>query len=153
MMEAIMNKVSAKSSTVSGKVAAIDVGSERMHVAVHEGPVQVFDTMTDSLCALRDFLKAQGVVAVAMEATGVYWLGMSSSLALQPKQAVSRNCCDGQEEDQAIVENHRQRRHCLEQTRQLADFYGAFSHMLGINICLKSMFCGKFALEGCEGGY
>lgn len=69
-----MSKVSAKPPTASGKVAAIDVGSERMHVAIHEGPVQVFDTMTDSLCALRDFLKAQGVVAVAMEATGVYWL-------------------------------------------------------------------------------
>jgi len=54
--------------------AAIDVGSERLHVAVCDGPVQVFDTFTASLHALRDWLLSQTVQTVAMEATGVYWL-------------------------------------------------------------------------------
>jgi transposase len=54
--------------------AAIDVGSEQLHVSVAGGPPKVFGTMTGQLHELRDWLKAQGVRSVAMEATGVYWL-------------------------------------------------------------------------------
>ena len=54
--------------------AFVDVGSEQMHVSVAGGPPQVFGTFTAQLHALRDWLKAQGVRSVAMEATGVYWL-------------------------------------------------------------------------------
>src|SRR5947209_8727745 len=54
--------------------AFVDVGSEQMHVSVAGGPPQVFATFTAQLHALRDWLKAQGVRSVAMEATGVYWL-------------------------------------------------------------------------------
>jgi transposase len=54
--------------------AGIDVGSERLYVAVCDGPVKVFDTFTASLHALRQHLVEQGVRTVALEATGVYWL-------------------------------------------------------------------------------
>lgn len=54
--------------------AAIDVGSEQLHVSIAGGPPKVFGTMTGELHALRDYLLAQGVRSVAMEATGVYWL-------------------------------------------------------------------------------
>lgn len=54
--------------------AAIDVGSEAMHVSVAGGPTQVFGSTTGQLHALRDWLKAQGANSVAMEATGIYWL-------------------------------------------------------------------------------
>jgi hypothetical protein len=54
--------------------AFVDVGSEHMHVSVAGGPPEVFGTVTAQLHALRDWLEAQGVHSVAMEATGVYWL-------------------------------------------------------------------------------
>jgi transposase len=60
--------------TINPHAAAIDVGSERLHVAVVNQPVQVFDIFTESLQALRDALLSAGVTTVAMEATGVYWL-------------------------------------------------------------------------------
>lgn len=56
------------------RAAAIDVGSEQLHVSVAGGPPNVFGTMTGQLHDLRDWLKAQGAESVAMEATGIYWL-------------------------------------------------------------------------------
>lgn len=54
--------------------AAIDVGSEQLHVSIAGGPPKVFGTTTGELHALRDYFLAQGVRSVAMEATGIYWL-------------------------------------------------------------------------------
>ena len=54
--------------------AAIDVGSEQLHVSIAGGPPKVFGTTTGQLYELRDYLLAQGVRSVAMEATGIYWL-------------------------------------------------------------------------------
>jgi len=54
--------------------AFVDVGSEQMHVSIAGGEPKVFGTVTSQLEALRDWLLAQGATAVAMEATGVYWL-------------------------------------------------------------------------------
>ena len=54
--------------------AAIDVGSEQLHVSVAGGPPKVFGTVTSQLHALRDWLQENGVRTVAMEATGIYWL-------------------------------------------------------------------------------
>ena len=54
--------------------AAIDVGSEQLHVSIAGGPPKVFSTTTGELHSLRDYLLAQGVRSVAMEATGIYWL-------------------------------------------------------------------------------
>jgi transposase len=59
---------------MSTRAAAIDVGSEKMHVGVPGKPVKVFECFTDSLHQLRDYLLAESVTTVAMEATGVYWL-------------------------------------------------------------------------------
>lgn len=59
---------------INPHAGGIDVGSERLYVAVVEGPVKVFEAFTESLHALRDHLLAAGVRTVAMEATGVYWI-------------------------------------------------------------------------------
>jgi transposase len=56
------------------KAAAIDVGSERLHVSIGGDVPKVFGTFTGDLEALREWFKDQGVCTVAMEATGVYWL-------------------------------------------------------------------------------
>jgi len=54
--------------------AAIDVGSEQLHVSIAGGPPKVFGTTTGQLHAMRDWLKETEVRTVAMEATGIYWL-------------------------------------------------------------------------------
>jgi transposase len=56
------------------KAAAIDVGSEKLHVSIAGDTPKVFGTFTGDLERLRDWLLEQGVRSVAMEATGVYWL-------------------------------------------------------------------------------
>jgi transposase len=58
--------------------AGIDVGAREMFVAVSPGadehPVRVFTTFTEDLHRLADWLVQCGVITVAMEATGVYWI-------------------------------------------------------------------------------
>ena len=58
--------------------AGIDIGAREIYVAVPPGsapqPVRAFATFTEDLHALRDWLKACGITAVAMESTGVYWI-------------------------------------------------------------------------------
>jgi transposase len=56
------------------KAAAVDIGSEQMHVSIAGGPPKVFGSTTGQLHTLRDYLLMQGVQSVAMEATGIYWL-------------------------------------------------------------------------------
>ncbi len=63
--------------------AAVDVGSELMHVSIAGGEPKVFGSTTAQLHALRDrlvHLVNQGGRSVAMEATGVYWLCMHDVL-------------------------------------------------------------------------
>jgi hypothetical protein len=76
------------------KAAAIDVGSERLHVSIGGDAPKVFGTFTGDLEALRDWLKQQGVHSVAMEATGVYWLylyeaGFAVLVEHRPRVAVA----------------------------------------------------------------
>lgn len=61
-------------TVLDATAAAIDVGSESLHVSVAGGPPKVFGATTRQVNELRDWLKSQGVKSVAMEATGVYWL-------------------------------------------------------------------------------
>lgn len=61
-------------TVLDATAAAIDVGSEQLHVSIAGGPPKVFGTTTGELHALRDYFLAQGVRSVAMEATGIYWL-------------------------------------------------------------------------------
>src|SRR5262245_23025571 len=61
-------------SIINPHAAAIDVGSEQLHLSIAGDEPVVFGTFTDEVYRLRDYLKAHGVTTVAMEATGVYWL-------------------------------------------------------------------------------
>jgi len=61
-------------SIINPHVAGIDVGSEQLHVSIAGDEPVVFGTVTDEVYRLRDYLRAQGVKSVVMEATGVYWL-------------------------------------------------------------------------------
>lgn len=64
----------SKLLVVDPRAAFVDVGSERMYVSVGGERAEVFGAVTSQLHALRDWLLAQDVRSVAMEATGVYWL-------------------------------------------------------------------------------
>src|SRR3954465_4697653 len=70
----------SKLLVVDPRAAFFDVGSEQMHVSVGGGRAQAFGTVTSELHALRDWLVAQAVRSVAMEATGVYWLPLYAVL-------------------------------------------------------------------------
>lgn len=58
--------------------AGIDVGAREVYVAVPPGsdprPVRSFQTFTEDLLALRDWLVQCGVTTIALESTGVYWI-------------------------------------------------------------------------------
>jgi transposase len=56
------------------QAAAIDVGSEKLHVSIAGDVPKVFGTFTSDLEKLRAYFKENRVRSVAMEATGVYWL-------------------------------------------------------------------------------
>jgi len=53
--------------------AGIDIGSEKVFVAVEGKSVRNFRTFTSSYKELCTYLKENGVRHVAMEATGIYW--------------------------------------------------------------------------------
>jgi transposase len=57
---------------VHSKSVAVCVRRMDERGAVHE-EIRSFGTMTQDLCCLRDWLKAEGVTHVAMESTGVFW--------------------------------------------------------------------------------
>lgn len=63
--------------------AGIDIGAREVFVAVppdrDEFPVRVFDTFTEDLQAMTRWLKACGIITVAMESTVVYF-ALSSAL-------------------------------------------------------------------------
>ena len=59
---------------LDANTAAIDVGSEKLHVSIAGEAPKVFGTFTGDLENLRDWFQERGVRTVAMEATGVYWL-------------------------------------------------------------------------------
>lgn len=67
-------------TVVDARAAFVDVGSEQMHVSIAGGSPKVFGTVTSQLHALRDWLLSENVRAVAMEATGVYWMPLYSVL-------------------------------------------------------------------------
>ena len=76
---------------VDPRAAFVDVGSEQMHVSVGGECPQVFGTVTSQLHALREWLLAQGVRSVAMEATGVYWLALYAVLEAAELKVVMVN--------------------------------------------------------------
>lgn len=54
--------------------AGIDIGSQKVFVAIEDKPVRSFETFTSSYQELVKYLKENNVTHAAMEATGVYWL-------------------------------------------------------------------------------
>ena len=62
------------------RAAAIDVGSQQLHVSIAGDAPKVFSTMTRDVHALVSWLLEQGVRSVAMEATGVYWMYLYAAL-------------------------------------------------------------------------
>jgi hypothetical protein len=71
-------KARAKLDLTHPNAAGIDIGSASHFVAVppdrNEQPVREFQSFTDDLGAIADWLQACGVDTVAMESTGVYWI-------------------------------------------------------------------------------
>jgi transposase len=63
---------------IEPNAAGIDVGAREIYVAVARDrdpePVRCFSTFTEELRAIAAWLKQCGVVTVAMESTGVYWI-------------------------------------------------------------------------------
>lgn len=55
-------------------VAGIDIGSKQLFVGIEGRPVKVFNTFTEDMEALSDYLIEHQIETVAMEATGVYWV-------------------------------------------------------------------------------
>ena len=61
---------------INPHAAGLDLGSEKIHASVAGGPPRVFGTLSADLRALREWLLAEQVQTVAVEATGVYWLSL-----------------------------------------------------------------------------
>ncbi len=63
---------------IEPNAAGIDVGATEIYVAVAADrdpePVRCFATFTEDLRAMAGWLQQCGIVTVAMEATGVYWI-------------------------------------------------------------------------------
>lgn len=55
-------------------VAGIDIGANRIFIAVEGQPVVSYLTFTEDFMLSRDYLLKHKVETVAMEATGVYWV-------------------------------------------------------------------------------
>ena len=76
---------------LDAKAAAIDVGSEKLHVSIAGDTPKVFGTFTGELEELCGWFKGHGVHSVAMEATGVYWLYLYEVLEAAGMEAVVVN--------------------------------------------------------------
>ena len=71
--------------TVNFKVAnscgaGIDIGSREIFVSIDGEQVVTFKTFTCDYHSCCKYLKDNGIVSVAMEATGVYWMSLYSML-------------------------------------------------------------------------
>lgn len=72
--------VGTKIERIAPGVCAIDIGSDALFVAIADQPVKRFGTFTSELILLGEFLQKHGIVRVAMEATGVYWVPLHDHL-------------------------------------------------------------------------
>lgn len=61
-------------SKIHKHACGIDIGTQNLHVSTDGKSVKVFPTYTESLIELVNYLKAEKVETVAMEATGVLWI-------------------------------------------------------------------------------
>ena len=58
---------------IHSHAAGIDIGSKQLFVAVEGQDVMVFDSFTEDIIAIGQYLLEHKVTTVAMEATGSYW--------------------------------------------------------------------------------
>jgi transposase len=65
-----------KLEKIKPKAAGIDIGSEKIFVAIEEQEVKSFRTFTSTLHQTVEYLQLHGIESVAMEATGVYWVAL-----------------------------------------------------------------------------
>lgn len=63
-----------KMEKIRQSAAGIDIGSKHLFVYVEGQPVVKFESFTEDIEALRDYLLLHKTKTVAMEATGVYWV-------------------------------------------------------------------------------
>jgi transposase len=63
-----------KLEKIKPKAAGIDIGSEKIFVAIEGQEVKSFRTFTSTLQQAVEYLQVHGIESVAMEATGVYWV-------------------------------------------------------------------------------
>lgn len=75
-----MSKPRRKLDVVNPNAGGIDIGSEKIFVAAGETEVKSFDTFTSSFAKAVEYVKAQEVRTIAMEATGVYWVTLYDML-------------------------------------------------------------------------
>ena len=54
--------------------AGIDIGSEKVFVAIEGEEVRSFRTFTRTYKELGFYMREHGITHVAMEATGIYWI-------------------------------------------------------------------------------
>jgi transposase len=76
---------------LNSHAAGIDVGSEKFFVSVGGNSPKVFLTVTEQMRGLCEYLKAERVRTVAMEATGVYWINLFGALEEAGIEAVVVN--------------------------------------------------------------
>jgi len=65
---------------IHANVAGIDIGSREIFVSIDGKQVVTFKTFTSDYHSCCKYLKENGIVSVAMEATGVYWMSLYSML-------------------------------------------------------------------------
>jgi transposase len=63
-------------SVINPHAAGIDIGADKVFVAVADQPVRSFETFTASLLQMQRYLLSHGITTVAMEATGIYWFAI-----------------------------------------------------------------------------
>jgi transposase len=63
-----------KLEKINSNAAGIDIGSEKIFIAIEEQEVQSFRTFTSTLHQAIRYLKEHQIRSVGMEATGVYWI-------------------------------------------------------------------------------
>lgn len=66
--------------TVHQNAAGIDVGATKIFVSIDGTEVVSFDTFTSDYYQCAEYLQQKGIKAVAMEATGVYWMALYAML-------------------------------------------------------------------------
>ena len=65
---------------INPNCAGIDIGSDAIFIGIEEKEVVSFGTFTDEYLKAIAYLNEHGITAVAMEATGVYWITLFDML-------------------------------------------------------------------------